>query len=128
MTNVYDNNVSVINTTSNTVKANVNVGISPHGVAASPDGTNVYVANDNSNNVSVINISSKTVINSIEGKNGAWGVAISPDGTKLYVGTSDPAVAIINTNSKPTCYLCGYRQLSDRNCSYTRWEKSRCCK
>ena len=39
------NTVSVIDTASNTVVTTVPVGTSPHGVAVTPDGKHVYVAN-----------------------------------------------------------------------------------
>ncbi len=42
---IGDNNVSVIDTATNNVTATVHVGIYPTGVAVSPDGTKVYVAN-----------------------------------------------------------------------------------
>ena len=40
------NNVSVIDTATNNVTATVNVGTDPVGIAVTPDGTKVYVAND----------------------------------------------------------------------------------
>ena len=49
------NKVSVINTTTNTVVgAPIAVGTHPIGVAVTPDGSKVYVANFSSNSVSVI--------------------------------------------------------------------------
>src|SRR5262249_15833411 len=45
--------VSVIDTTSNTVAATIPVGSAPFGVAVSPDGSTVYVANEFDNTVSV---------------------------------------------------------------------------
>jgi DNA-binding beta-propeller fold protein YncE len=46
--------VSVIATATNTLNATIPVGGGPFGVAVSPDGSKVYVANTVSNNVSVI--------------------------------------------------------------------------
>ena len=43
--NFASNNVSVIDTASNTVTATIPVGIGPQGVAVTPDGRKVYVAN-----------------------------------------------------------------------------------
>jgi len=45
ITNPTSNNVSVIDTATNTVTARVEVGQFPHGVAVAPDGKKVYVAN-----------------------------------------------------------------------------------
>ena len=55
ITNSSDESVSVIITASNTVTATIPVGIGPSGVAVTPDGSKVYVANSASNTVAVIN-------------------------------------------------------------------------
>ena len=62
VTNQTSNNVSVINTATNTVVATVTVGTTPAGVSVSPDGSFVYVTNRTSNNVSVINTATNTVV------------------------------------------------------------------
>ena len=46
--------MSVIATATNTVTATIAVGGAPGGVAVSPDGSTVYVANQSDNTVSVI--------------------------------------------------------------------------
>src|SRR5262249_58331827 len=56
--------VSVIATASNVVLAVIPVGNQPFGVAVSPDGSKVYVANENSNTVSVIDTATNTVVGS----------------------------------------------------------------
>jgi len=59
ITNYNDKTVSVIDTTTNTVIATVNVGNEPIGVAVT--GKNVYVTNQASNTVSVINTKTNKV-------------------------------------------------------------------
>jgi YVTN family beta-propeller protein len=55
VTNAHDNNVSVINTATNTVVGSpIPVGVHPFGVAVTPDGSKVYVTNVEDNTVSVI--------------------------------------------------------------------------
>ena len=54
VSNAGSNNVSVINTATNTVVDTVPVSDDPHGVAITPDGARVYVANFVSYSVSVI--------------------------------------------------------------------------
>ena len=54
ITNSGSNTVSVIDTATNTVVSTIPVGISPGGVAVTPDGSKVYVTNFLSNTVSVI--------------------------------------------------------------------------
>jgi YVTN family beta-propeller protein len=46
--------VSVIDIATKNVIANIPVGNTPLGIAVSPDGTDIYVANENSNSVTVI--------------------------------------------------------------------------
>ena len=55
------NTVSVIDTSTNTVTTTMPVGNNPFEVAATPDGSKVYVTNADDNTVSVIGI--KTTIN-----------------------------------------------------------------
>jgi YVTN family beta-propeller protein len=63
VTNESDNTVSVIDTASNTVVATITVGTSPYGVAVTPDGKHVYVANGNpSDTASVIDTASNAVV------------------------------------------------------------------
>ena len=47
------NNVSVINTSTNTVTATITVGAGPIGTALTPDGAKLYVTDDSSGVVSV---------------------------------------------------------------------------
>jgi len=62
ITNIGSNNISVIDTATNTIVTNVSIGSVPSGVAVSPDGLKVYVPNWDSDNVSVID----TVTNTVE--------------------------------------------------------------
>ena len=62
ITNEGDNTVSVIDTTSNVVTATIPVGSAPYGVAVTPDGSKVYVADMNSfGMVSVIDTATNLV-------------------------------------------------------------------
>jgi YVTN family beta-propeller protein len=60
--NNSSNNVSVIDTVTNTVVATILVGLSPNGVAFTPNGKRAYVANWSSNNVSVIDTATKSLV------------------------------------------------------------------
>jgi len=42
----FSNNVTVIDTTTNKVVTTIDVGLAPSGVAVTPDGSKVYVANE----------------------------------------------------------------------------------
>ncbi|RPJ72889.1 MAG: YncE family protein, partial [Alphaproteobacteria bacterium] len=111
ITNSGNNTVSVIDTATDTVTATVPVGTNPFGVAVSPDGSKVYVANSGSDpsyegTVSVINTTTNTVTATVNnvGTNPV-GVSVVPDGTKVYVANSgsDPSyegtVSVINTTT-----------------------------
>jgi YVTN family beta-propeller protein len=98
ITNASSNNVSVINTATNSVMATVAVGSYPYGVSVSPDGTKVYVANYGSNSVSVINTATNTVMATVAVGSYPYGVSVSPDGTKVYVANwGSNSVSVINT-------------------------------
>jgi YVTN family beta-propeller protein len=79
----------VIDTATNTVVATIPVGIDPTGVAVTPDGTHVYVVNDNDNAVSGIRTATNTVVGlPIPVGTNPVGVAVTPDGTKVYVANA----------------------------------------
>jgi YVTN family beta-propeller protein len=85
VTNESSNNVSVIDTASNTVVGTVTVGITPVGVAVTPDGKQAFVAEEGSKNVSVIATVSNTVVATIQMGGIPHAVAVTPDGTLAYV-------------------------------------------
>jgi YVTN family beta-propeller protein/VCBS repeat-containing protein len=76
--------------------APIAVGSNPTGLAASPDGKYLYVANRGDNSVSVIDASTRHVVTAIRvgtaftcgNQCGPYGLAITPDGTRLYVTDS----------------------------------------
>ena len=93
--NSNDGTVSVINATTNTVIASdtVTVGLSPEGVAVTPDNASVYVANSGGGTVSVIDTATSTVVATIQMQNFPFQIAITPDGAFAYVTEflGDPA-------------------------------------
>ena len=96
--NPTSNNVSVIDTATNTVTARVEVGQFPHGVAVAPDGKKVYVANSNSSNVSVIDTATNKVTATVDVGQFPYGIAVTPDGKKVYVANSNSSnVSVIDT-------------------------------
>src|SRR5215510_4175093 len=75
--------VSVIDTETNTIVANVPVGGAPRWVAVTPDGTRAYVTNLGA--LSVIDTTTNTVVANVPVGGNPSGVAITPDGTRAYV-------------------------------------------
>jgi YVTN family beta-propeller protein len=104
-------NVSIINTTDNSLISTVEVEPIPYGIAVSPDGKKVYVTSMNltgfSNYVSVINTTDNNVT-SIEVGVTSSGVTVSPDGTRVYVVNSNigwsplgnSSVSVIDTTAE----------------------------
>src|SRR5258707_9235181 len=87
--NQGDNNVSVVNTATNTVVAIVPVGNAPTGVAITSNGASVYVTNNRDNTVSVIDTATNTVIATVPvGSSPSFGVAITPNGARAYAANS----------------------------------------
>jgi YVTN family beta-propeller protein len=81
VTNLVDNTVSVIDTTTNpnTVVATILVGTQPFGVAVTPDGKHAYVTNVSSANVSVIDTTTNmAAAATIPVGHGPTGVGIVP--------------------------------------------------
>ena len=79
VTNYGSDNVSVIDTATNTVVATVGVGSEPRGIAIMPDGSRAYVANVRSTNVSVIDTATNTVVGTVGVGVGPFGIAITPE-------------------------------------------------
>jgi len=111
ITNYDLNTVSVVDTqTHATVGSQISVGTEPTGVAVTPDGSRVWVANSNYSHghygsISVIDTISNSVVGTISITAGnPVAVAISPDGTTAYVTTDNGCsstcpVDVINTST-----------------------------
>ncbi|MFE5540705.1 hypothetical protein ACFQ78_33900 [Streptomyces sp. NPDC056519] len=100
--NTSSDNVSVIDTATNTVSTTIPLGngAGPTSVAVTPDGSSAYVADFQANNVSVIDTATNTVSSTIGtgAGTGPAGVAVTPDGTKAFVADSlSDGVSVIDT-------------------------------
>ena len=68
------------------------------GIAVSPDGGTVYVANSGDSTISVIDNATRTVIDTVTVGSSPFDVAVSPDGAAVYVTNSgDHTVSVIET-------------------------------
>ncbi|MBK8969016.1 MAG: beta-propeller fold lactonase family protein [Lewinellaceae bacterium] len=76
--NQSSDEVTVIETATNTIVATIPVGDSPHSVVVSPDGSRVYTTNENTGDVSVIDAATNTVIATIPVGIGPIGISITP--------------------------------------------------
>jgi YVTN family beta-propeller protein len=80
--------LSIIDLTTNTVVATVPVGHLPQGVAVNPAGTAVYVANTLGNDFTVIDTITRTATSFPAGLVPV-GATIHPDGTRIYIANVD---------------------------------------
>ncbi|MYT21227.1 beta-propeller fold lactonase family protein, partial [Streptomyces sp. SID7760] len=93
--------LSVIDTADNTVTATIDVGDDPNGVAVSPDGSLVFVANRLSDTVSLVVPAVGGALSVPVGDNPV-GVAVSPDGTRAYVtNTISNNMTVITADEVP---------------------------
>src|SRR5581483_9173174 len=83
------------------VLTTIAVGSGASGIAITPDGTHVYVANATAGTVSVINTATNSVQTISSGLGTTpVGVAVSADGTKAYVANQGSGtVSVIDTSS-----------------------------
>ena len=100
--NCFNNNVSVIDTATNTVTGTINVGQSPAQIIVNPAGTRAYVTNVGGT-VSVINTANNTVNATIQipgtGAKPA-GALLNSTGTRLYIANQgNGTVTVINTSN-----------------------------
>ena len=93
----YFGSVSVIHRPGDTVVKTIPVGTGPVGVAVTPDGTKVYVANYDSKYVSVIARPGNTVVATVRVGSGPIAVAVTPDGKHAYVAHNFNTVSVIDT-------------------------------
>jgi YVTN family beta-propeller protein len=81
--------------------ATVTVGEKPNGLAVTPDGSEVYVANSGSNTVSIISSPANSVVGTVAVGAKPMFVAISPDGSTAFVSNyGDDTVSVISTATK----------------------------
>jgi len=104
ITDNLDRTVSVIDTTSDTVVATIDVGLLyPYGVACHPDGKTVYIGGSGApfaSTVFLIDVATQTLADSVAVGPSAQGLAVLPDGSAVYVANSgDDTVSVIDTNT-----------------------------
>ena len=103
ISSIGSNTVTVFDTeTSTPVGTPITVGNGPFGVASTPDGRFVYVANVTAGTVSVIDPATNSVVATVSVGTSPWGVAVSPDAKFAYVanhGSNNVSVISTATNT-----------------------------
>ncbi|MDA8139161.1 MAG: fibronectin type III domain-containing protein [Desulfobacteraceae bacterium] len=103
--NYSDGSVTVLTDNGTTLTTNTinSVGLNPVGVAASPDGLYIYVANYTNNaggTVAMISTLTDTVVRLANVGLGPWGVAVGSRGSYLYVTNSgDNTVSVLSAQT-----------------------------
>jgi YVTN family beta-propeller protein len=77
-------------------------GITPAGMAASPDGRTMYVALGRANRVAFVDVATRRVRALVPVGRRAWALAVSADGSRLFVagGLSNDLTAIDTLSAK----------------------------
>jgi YVTN family beta-propeller protein len=108
ITNVTGNSLSVIDTTTNTVTATIAMTpqARPEGIAITPDGTKVLIANAGFNggngSLAILDRATNTVTSTSPLGTLPFGIAITPDGSKAYIvdsmvgGISTPNIQLVD--------------------------------
>lgn len=93
--------VGVYDFSNGSLLGNVGLGAGQTGVAASPDGSRVYLVSPALGTVTVINPYNRSVVGQISVGAGPWSAAVSPDGLRVYVSNSgDSTVWVINAATR----------------------------
>ncbi|HET9949166.1 MAG TPA: beta-propeller fold lactonase family protein [Longimicrobiales bacterium] len=100
-TNSRGGSVHVIDPATQTVVGEIQGVPVNHGVAASPDGTRIYVSSEAENAVMVIDAHSLRVVKTIPLSARPNNIALTPDGSRLYVGiiARPGAIDVIDTRT-----------------------------
>lgn len=100
ITNIGSDDVTIIDTATDQIKATIAVGDDPDGIAVLPSGAAVYVANFLGDEVSVIDPSTSSVTATIPVGSGPVGVAAAPNNEQVYVANRESnTVSVIDTRS-----------------------------
>jgi YVTN family beta-propeller protein len=96
--NPDSNTLSLVDTGSYAILAELPVGIDPRTVTVDSAGGRAYVANRGSDSVSVVDLAAQTVIAAVPVGRRPYGVVVSPDGGWLYVAEQGiDRLAIVDT-------------------------------
>ncbi len=96
----YGANISIVDTSDNTVSKTLAVGTNPHNASFSPNGTHAFISNNGSSNVSVVETAGQTVERTASVGANPQGSAVTPDSAFVYVTNAGPGnLSLINTST-----------------------------
>jgi len=92
--------LQVVTLANQSVGSPIPVGADPAGVAVTPDGSLLYVANQDDGTVSVVSTVSDSVTATVPVGQTPFGLAVAPDGSQLWVANAgDGTISILDTAS-----------------------------
>jgi len=83
--NPDSNSLTLVDTETRSVLAEIPVGVDPHTVAVDDKGQRAYVASRGDNRITVIDLTTTQVITQVVVGHQPYGVVVSPSGERLYV-------------------------------------------
>ena len=87
---IVGGSIAIINASTYTLVSSIGGTTNPYGVAATPDGSTVFVTESGTNTVSVISTATNQITTSVVVGIYPHGIAVTPDGTKAYVANTGP--------------------------------------
>ena len=87
---IVGGNVAIVNASTYALVSAISGQTNPYGIAATPDGSKIYVTESGTNLVSIINTTSNMVTGTIVVGVYPHEVAIAPDGSTAYVANTGP--------------------------------------
>jgi YVTN family beta-propeller protein len=101
--NQLTHNISIIDTRTNTLRDTIPLTsseYSPAGIAVSPDGSRLFVANSNSHTVTMLNVATRAFVATNPAGQHPVSLAVSPDGRRLYVANAGSAsISVLNAQN-----------------------------
>lgn len=99
-----DNRLTIVDTATNATVGSLATGANPSGIAVTPAGHRVYVANFNDGTVTVVDALNLRVLTTIPVGPQPLGMQVSPDGRKVAIATFGPngpgrAISILDVGS-----------------------------
>jgi phospholipase C len=82
--------VAIVNASTYVLHSSISGTTNPYGVAATPDGSTVYVTESGTNTVSVIDAATSAITSTIVVGVYPHGIAVTPDGSIAYVANTGP--------------------------------------
>jgi len=104
--NPDSNSISLVDTATLKLIAELRTGVDPHTVAVDEQGERAYVADRGSGTVTVINPAARTVVEQFPVGRRPYGMVLSKNGSRLYVAEQGAdQVRVVDTSSKATLAL-----------------------